>query len=90
MSSPAVEAVDVRRSYQLDGVSVEALRGVSLVDVWRHISGAKPAPLLAAVVLATLTFPLRLIRWRLLLRDERGCRRPYVPRPPRRMQAMSL
>jgi putative ABC transport system ATP-binding protein len=26
----AVEAVDVRRSYQLDGVSVEALRGVSL------------------------------------------------------------
>jgi putative ABC transport system ATP-binding protein len=27
---PAVEAVDVRRTYQLDGVSVEALRGVSL------------------------------------------------------------
>ncbi|HEX6936623.1 MAG TPA: ABC transporter ATP-binding protein [Actinomycetes bacterium] len=27
---PAVEAVDVRRSYQLDGVSVDALRGVSL------------------------------------------------------------
>jgi putative ABC transport system ATP-binding protein len=27
---PAVEAVDVRRSYQLDGISVEALRGVSL------------------------------------------------------------
>jgi putative ABC transport system ATP-binding protein len=27
---PAVEAVDVRRSYQLDGVAVEALRGVSL------------------------------------------------------------
>jgi putative ABC transport system ATP-binding protein len=30
VSSPAVEAVDARRSYQLDGVSVEALRGVSL------------------------------------------------------------
>ncbi|KAB1942322.1 ABC transporter ATP-binding protein [Micromonospora sp. ALFpr18c] len=28
---PAVEAVDVSRTYQLDGVSVEALRGVSLI-----------------------------------------------------------
>jgi putative ABC transport system ATP-binding protein len=28
--APAVEAIDVRRSYQLDGISVEALRGVSL------------------------------------------------------------
>ena len=30
MSAPAAEAVDVRRSYQLDGIAVEALRGVSL------------------------------------------------------------
>ena len=30
MTEVAAEAVDVRRSYQLDGVSVEALRGVSL------------------------------------------------------------
>ncbi|WP_410814446.1 ABC transporter ATP-binding protein [Micromonospora sp. 067-2] len=29
-TSPAIEAVDVSRTYQLDGVSVEALRGVSL------------------------------------------------------------
>ncbi|SCE91095.1 putative ABC transport system ATP-binding protein [Micromonospora coriariae] len=28
---PAIEAVDVSRTYQLDGVSVEALRGVSLI-----------------------------------------------------------
>ncbi|PYC72631.1 ABC transporter ATP-binding protein [Micromonospora arborensis] len=28
---PAIEAVDVSRTYQLDGVSVEALRGVSLL-----------------------------------------------------------
>ncbi|SIN22856.1 ABC transporter ATP-binding protein [Micromonospora cremea] len=28
---PAIEAVDVSRTYQLDGVSIEALRGVSLV-----------------------------------------------------------
>jgi putative ABC transport system ATP-binding protein len=30
MSTPAAEAVDVRRSYRLDGIAVEALRGVSL------------------------------------------------------------
>ncbi|MGW3887313.1 ABC transporter ATP-binding protein [Micromonospora chokoriensis] len=31
VAPPAIEAVDVSRTYQLDGVSVEALRGVSLV-----------------------------------------------------------
>jgi glycosyltransferase 2 family protein len=36
-------------------------------------------PLTAAVVIATLTFPLRLIRWRLLLRDERGQAYPTGP-----------
>ncbi|MFC4019618.1 ABC transporter ATP-binding protein [Micromonospora sp. GCM10011542] len=30
VDQPAIEAVDVSRTYQLDGVSVEALRGVSL------------------------------------------------------------
>ncbi len=30
MSTPALEAVDVHRSYQLDGVTVPALRGVSV------------------------------------------------------------
>ncbi len=30
MSTPALEAIEVTRSYQLDGVSVEALRGVTL------------------------------------------------------------
>ena len=30
MTAAAAEAVDVRRSYQLDGIAVEALRGVSL------------------------------------------------------------
>lgn len=52
-----------------------ALRGVSITEVLRRIEGAHLAPLALAVVIATLTFPLRLIRWRLLLRDEQG--RPY-------------
>lgn len=50
-----------------------------LADVLQHVAAAKPAPLLAAVVLATLTFPLRLIRWRLLLRDDRGQAYPAGP-----------
>ena len=52
-----------------------AVRGVSLQDIWRQVRAAHPAPLALAVVLATLTFPLRLIRWRLLLPDYDG--RPY-------------
>jgi glycosyltransferase 2 family protein len=56
-----------------------ALRGVSAEAVLRHIAGARPGPLTAAVVVATLTFPLRLIRWRLLLRDEQGKRYPSGP-----------
>jgi hypothetical protein len=61
------------------GLLLWALRGVSLAEVLRHIGAAKPGPLLAAVVLATLAFPLRLVRWRLLLRDESG--RPYPAGP---------
>ena len=40
----AAEAVDVRRSYQLDGVSVEALRGVSLrVDEGEYVAIVGPS-----------------------------------------------
>jgi len=40
----AVEAVDVRRSYQLDGVSGEALRGVSLrIDTREYVAGGGPS-----------------------------------------------
>ena len=57
------------------GLLLWALRGVSIPEVLRHLGEAHPTPLAIAVVIATLTFPLRLIRWRLLLRDEQG--RPY-------------
>jgi glycosyltransferase 2 family protein len=56
-----------------------ALRGVSLAEVIHHLRVAEPGPLVGAVVIATLTFPLRLLRWRLLLRQESG--RAYPSRP---------
>jgi putative ABC transport system ATP-binding protein len=41
---PAVEAVDVRRSYQLDGVTVEALRGVSMrIDPAEYVAVVGPS-----------------------------------------------
>ncbi|HET6837792.1 MAG TPA: lysylphosphatidylglycerol synthase transmembrane domain-containing protein [Gemmatimonadales bacterium] len=61
------------------GLLFWALRGVRLEDILHHVRAARPAPLLVAVVLATLTFPLRLIRWRLLLREGSG--RPYPAAP---------
>jgi glycosyltransferase 2 family protein len=61
------------------GLLVWILRGVSLAEVLRHIRAAGPVPLTGAVFLATLTFPLRLVRWRLLLRDENGSTYPAPP-----------
>jgi uncharacterized protein (TIRG00374 family) len=58
---------------------VWALRGVHLSEVMRHLRNAHPAPLLVAVVLATLTYPLRLVRWRLLLRADDGGPLPATP-----------
>jgi putative ABC transport system ATP-binding protein len=44
VTTPAVEATDVTRTYQLDGVSVEALRGVSLrVDAGESVAIVGPS-----------------------------------------------
>jgi glycosyltransferase 2 family protein len=61
------------------GLLAWALRGVSLDAVLHHIREARPGPLAAAVIIATFTFPLRLVRWRLLLRDEHGEPYPLGP-----------
>jgi uncharacterized protein (TIRG00374 family) len=47
-----------------------ALHDVSPGEVWGEIRRAHPGWLFAAVVAATLSFPLRTIRWRYLLRDQ--------------------
>lgn len=55
------------------------LHGINLGDVVDHARRADPFLLLAAVALATVTFPLRTIRWRLILRDVDGRQLPWRP-----------
>lgn len=47
--------------------------------VWTDAQHADGWPLALTVVLATLTFPLRTIRWRLIVRDADGDRFPLTP-----------
>jgi uncharacterized protein (TIRG00374 family) len=58
---------------------VWALRGVHFDEVMGHLRNARPGPLLAAAALATLTYPIRLVRWRLLLRGADGRPLPAGP-----------
>jgi len=46
------------------------LRDVSFADLLTHLRTARPGPLLLAVAVGTLTFGIRTIRWRYLLRTE--------------------
>lgn len=50
-----------------------------LDEIARHIRSARVGPLVASVVIATLTFPIRMVRWRLLLRKEDGSPIPPAP-----------
>ena len=61
------------------GLLLWALRGVPIDEVVDHIRAAKPVPLIASILIATATFPIRLPRWRLLLRDDRGGPLPAAP-----------
>jgi uncharacterized protein (TIRG00374 family) len=54
------------------------LHDVSLSDVWANIRGVRIGPFVMAIVLATLTFPLRTVRWQYLLRLE-GATLPLLP-----------
>ncbi len=56
-----------------------AVKGVHLDQFMANVRGARILPLIGSVVLATLTFPARLLRWRLLLRRPDGGPYPYKP-----------
>ena len=55
------------------------LHDINPRDVLTNARRADPLLLLVAVILATATFPLRTIRWRLILRDVDGQRFPALP-----------
>jgi hypothetical protein len=56
-----------------------ALHGVDAAALVGYVRNADPWLVIATIVLATLTFPLRTIRWRLILRDVDGRRLPLGP-----------
>src|SRR3989454_6243658 len=56
-----------------------ALHDIDPHELVGHLRRADPLLLLAAVALATLTFPLRTLRWQLILRDVGGQRLPLLP-----------
>jgi uncharacterized protein (TIRG00374 family) len=54
------------------GLLYWVLRGTSLAEVAGHLKAARPGPLILGVVLATTTFVIRAVRWRILLRTADG------------------
>ena len=85
MSSPSNPSRSRSRWAWLIGLAVTALllawvlHGVNAREVMAYARGADPLLLLAAVALATATFPLRTIRWRLMLRDADGGPFAWLP-----------
>jgi len=61
------------------GLLLWSFRGSQPADLLAHILAAKAIPLAAAVVIATITFPLRALRWRILLRRDDGGPLPWAP-----------
>jgi uncharacterized protein (TIRG00374 family) len=55
------------------------LHRINLHEVWQYARAANAWLLLATVTMATATFPVRAIRWRLILRDIDGHRFPLLP-----------
>src|SRR5256884_3043331 len=61
------------------GLLAWALHGVDAHELVGHLRRANLWLMLATIALATLTFPLRALRWRLILRDVGGSRFPLLP-----------
>jgi uncharacterized protein (TIRG00374 family) len=85
-SNPAADPARRRRVWQgLLGVAISlvflywALRGVAFGDVLREIRAANKLYLALSVVLVTGTFPLRAVRWRLLLAEATGTPPRFTP-----------
>jgi uncharacterized protein (TIRG00374 family) len=57
-----------------------AMRNVNFSEMVAEIRTAKPLPVLLGVVLATASFVLRAVRWKLLLHADTGTEVPFWPR----------
>jgi glycosyltransferase 2 family protein len=55
------------------------LHKINLREVWEYAQHANGWLLLLTVTVATVTFPVRALRWQLILRDAHGNRLPFVP-----------
>src|SRR3989475_621420 len=61
------------------GLLAWALHGVDARALLDHLRRANPWLMLATITLATCVFPIRAIRWRLMLRDASGAPLPLGP-----------
>ncbi len=55
------------------------LHRINLREVWADTQQANGVLLAVTIIVATITFPIRTIRWRLILRDADGRRLPWTP-----------
>ena len=61
------------------GLLAWVLHRINVREVWSYAQHADPLLLLLTVLVATITFPVRTLRWRLILRDPHGKRLPFFP-----------
>ena len=62
------------------GLLAWAMRNVNFGEMFAEIRTAKPLPVVLGVLLATASFVLRAVRWKLLLRADTGTDVPFWPR----------
>ena len=62
------------------GLLAWAMRNVNFGEMVAEIRTARPLPVLLGVLLATASFVLRAVRWKLLLRADTGTDVPFWPR----------
>ena len=66
-------------------LALRSVLGISPATVWAELSGANPLILLVAIAVFYLTFPVRALRWRILLTNAAEVKLPSINRLTRMM-----